>query len=552
MRLLLSLLFFTGLFLMCRRTNSTDNPTPTPTSETPVSAPGLIHRDGRNLVQNGKTMLLNGVAFGNWVWDDKPLPPTLHHNEQDFVRLNQMGLNCVRFYLNYKWFEDDARPYTYKQTGWDWLDQNITWAKKNGIYLILNVHVPQGGYQSQGKGTALWDVPENQNRLAAWWKAIAKRYAAEPTVAGYDLVNEPVTTRSIDQWKDLATKLTKAIREVDTGHLIVVERLNGTTDGWRDYNGERNLFLVPDDNVLYQFHIYDPFEYTHQQFAWANRSPDDNERYSDETKFSFPSDLQWYTATFNNPSVPAGGSNWSRYTGVLYKVSDPKIKVATAVCQASGLQSGAVTFDDVVVKEYDAAGAFVRDVLTLDLNSLSGWYFWSKNGSGKAEVVAAQTGNGIRISGTTDDANVGYSVGKFPVRGGYSYQISGSARGENVPSAATVRFRVDFETTALPILTRNKAYLKNTLQFFADWSQRNNVPIYLGEYGAGAPCFQSNRGGLQWTEDMIDLNRELGFHTTYHAYHEDSFGWYFGYNALPSEANANTALLALFRRKFGK
>jgi endoglucanase len=51
---------------------------------------------------------------------------------------------------------------------------------------------------------------------------------------------------------------------------------------------------------------------------------------------------------------------------------------------------------------------------------------------------------------------------------------------------------------------------------------------------------------------MIDLNREFGFHTTYHAYHEDSFGWYFGYNSLPDPANANTALIDLFKQKFGK
>ena len=45
--------------------------------------------------------------------------PTLHHSEADFKRLHCMGLNVVRFYLNYHWFEDDARPCTYEQTGFD-------------------------------------------------------------------------------------------------------------------------------------------------------------------------------------------------------------------------------------------------------------------------------------------------------------------------------------------------------------------------------------------------------------------------------------------------
>jgi len=41
-----------------------------------------------------------------------------------------MGMNTIRFYLNYHFFEDDTNPYNYKQTAWDWLDQNIAWAKK--------------------------------------------------------------------------------------------------------------------------------------------------------------------------------------------------------------------------------------------------------------------------------------------------------------------------------------------------------------------------------------------------------------------------------------
>jgi endoglucanase len=54
--------------------------------------------------------------------------------------------------------------------------------------------MPQGGFQSPGEGNALWDNPENQARLKALWKAIA----------GYDLLNEPNTSQSKDQWVNLA------------------------------------------------------------------------------------------------------------------------------------------------------------------------------------------------------------------------------------------------------------------------------------------------------------------------------------------------------------
>jgi len=56
---------------------------------------------------------------------------------------------------NYVTFEDDAAPNVYKQAGWDWLDLNVQWAKAHGIHLIFNMHVPQGGFQSNGAGGRL-------------------------------------------------------------------------------------------------------------------------------------------------------------------------------------------------------------------------------------------------------------------------------------------------------------------------------------------------------------------------------------------------------------
>ena len=551
-----SLIVFVCLLLSslaCKTPATVPVDVPETAEESAQLAQTLVRRNGQQLVQNGNPVSLNGVAFGNWVWDNSSLPPALHHNEQDYTRLQQSGLNCVRFYLDYAYFEDDANPYTYKQTGWNWLDQNIAWAKKHGIYLILNVHVPQGGYQSQGKGGGLWDVPENQKRLTAMWREIVRRYRTEPTIAGFDLLNEPVTTRSIDQWKDLARRITTAIREVDKHHLIVVERLNAVVGEWKDYNGERNMFLIDDPNVMYQFHTYDPHEYTHQTFDWAGRAPTEFERYPDETRIVNPPDVAWYSAIFTNPRLPAGTSSWAFYEGVKFTVNDPNMKLGQLVCDLTKLGVGRAYFDEITLKEYDPAGQFVRTVVSQDMSSKEGWYFWSRANTGSSDVVASgYLGKSLTATGVTDDGNMGFYEEKFKIRPGYSYQVSGWMRGENVPASASVRLRVDFENTSQPILTRDKEMLREVLRFYADWGKKNNVPIYLGEYGAGAPCFRDGRGGIQYVTDLIDLNREFGFHTTYHAYHEDSFGLYFGYNALPDPANANTALIALFRQKFSR
>jgi len=147
------------------------------------------------------------------------------------------------------------------------------------------MHYPQGGFQSNGNGTALWTDEENQKRLVALWTEIARRYKNEPAIAALDILNEPVVPEksSIEetfaQWQNLAQKTADSIRSVNTNHLIMVERLNayknldtGVSNWNNNMNGDMNFFLINDINTAYEFHVYDPFVFTHQNASWVESS----------------------------------------------------------------------------------------------------------------------------------------------------------------------------------------------------------------------------------------------------------------------------------------
>jgi hypothetical protein len=229
-----------------------------------------LHAVGRDLVDGqGKKVVLRGVCFGNLVWSNPSSPPRGHHSEADFQYLRSLGVNAIRFYLNDALFEDDAAPGVYKASAWEWLDQSFAWARNNGIYLVLNLHVPPGGFQSNGGGGALWRVKANRDRLVALWQAIAARYKDEPALGGYDLLNEPVTVHGLDEWENLARRTARAIRAIDPRHALFVERTNATGSNWNeDRNGEMNFFLLDDTNVVYEFHFYKPMAFTHQGASW--------------------------------------------------------------------------------------------------------------------------------------------------------------------------------------------------------------------------------------------------------------------------------------------
>lgn len=160
----------------------------------------FIRSDGSRLVVGaGESIRLRGINFNNYHWEIGPelILDSDHHSELDYQRVADMGMNVIRFNLSYILFEDDDHPYDYMQSGWDWLDQNIDWARKYGLYLIIDMHVPQGGYQGgTDDGYALWEEAQNQDRLKALWVEIATRYHDEPVVAGWDIVNEPTPSKS--------------------------------------------------------------------------------------------------------------------------------------------------------------------------------------------------------------------------------------------------------------------------------------------------------------------------------------------------------------------
>jgi aryl-phospho-beta-D-glucosidase BglC (GH1 family) len=243
------------------------------TGVSPAENP-YLHAVGQDLVDGqGHKVILRGLCFGNVVWENPSAPQRAHHGEADFQYLHGLGVNAIRFYLNDALFEDDAAPGIYKPDAWAWLDQNFAWARANGIYLVLNVHVPPGGFQSNGGGGALWREKANRDRLVALWTAIATRYRDEPALAGYDLLNEPVTARSASEWENLARRTAAAIRERDPRHALFVERTNATGAGgslnWdENRNGEMNFFLLDDTNVVYEFHYYKPMAFTHQGASW--------------------------------------------------------------------------------------------------------------------------------------------------------------------------------------------------------------------------------------------------------------------------------------------
>lgn len=187
--------------------------------------------------------------------------------EADFARMQAWGANSLRLSINYHWLSPSDG--TYLDSGLAYIDNAIAWGKAHNIRIIFCLHAAPGSQSNylmadtpdpaQGIEPAvahLWDasgVSTYQPWTVHLWTAIAQRYANEPYVLGYDLLDEPIPP-SPTQIRPFYVTLTKAIRSVDPNHVIFAEGAN-----FADPSKQANFDVIMppfDSNMVVVFHQY--------------------------------------------------------------------------------------------------------------------------------------------------------------------------------------------------------------------------------------------------------------------------------------------------------
>jgi len=174
----------------------------------------------------------------------------------DIERMAQYGFDHVRLPINWRVvMHDDGEL---RADGFARIDDLIGWCADAGMWVLLDLHGAPGGQtgtnidDSMGRPELFMDerYVEMTERL---WVAIAERYRDEPTVLGYDLLNEPLPNEWQDRFPEelvaLYRRLTAAIRSVDDRHLLMYEGSHWATN-WSIFTE------VWDPNSVLQFHKY--------------------------------------------------------------------------------------------------------------------------------------------------------------------------------------------------------------------------------------------------------------------------------------------------------
>jgi hypothetical protein len=199
-----------------------------------------------------------------------------HVTRADIDTLARWGFNSVRPALHYNLFtlpveeEPVGGRQTWIEKGFIMLDSLISWCADNKMYVILDLHAAPGG---QGRDNnisdrdpnklSLWESSANRTKTIELWKRLAERYAGNPWVGGYDLINETnwdfensgnangCSCQQNAPLLDLYKKTIAAIRTKDPSHLIFIEG-----NCWSgNFNGLMSLTSI-DKNLAFSFHRY--------------------------------------------------------------------------------------------------------------------------------------------------------------------------------------------------------------------------------------------------------------------------------------------------------
>jgi endoglucanase len=315
----------------------------------------MLQTSGRSIVNaNGQTIQLMGVNLGGWLvmepWmtpaDSGGLPDTYSIIQEldsrfgvaeeqsliltyqqswisynDLVNIKNAGFNAVRVPVWWGNFYPIANVSnsTFRSDAFTELDWLVNQCASLGIYVIIDMHGVVGGQSTsddtgQENQNQFWTNDNDQGNTAYMWWEIANHYNGNPTVAGYDLINEPTGAPSNTAVINAYANLYNSVRSADPNHIIFIE---GTWGNW-DWSMLPSPASEGWTNVVYEMHEY---QYNGSESQVEQGSTNQVNDFNNHSSYDCPGYIGEFNDMYNVSSVwnfsteayNLAGLNWTMW-----------------------------------------------------------------------------------------------------------------------------------------------------------------------------------------------------------------------------------------------
>jgi len=206
-----------------------------------------------------------GINLSAWfaqVWD--PLGYTRKHFEtwttaSDIALIKSLGFDHVRLSVNPEPMMNAALRQGGTEEYFGYLDAAMKMILDAGLAVELDMH-PDSEFKARLKEDDFVD------RFADYWSMVAQHYSSSPWDHDrifFEILNEP-EMHDAYRWYGVEAKLAAAIRRGAPANTIIAAGAR-----WDDDDDLAFLEPLPDRNVIYVFHFYEPHVFTHQGATWG-------------------------------------------------------------------------------------------------------------------------------------------------------------------------------------------------------------------------------------------------------------------------------------------
>jgi endoglucanase len=180
-------------------------------------------------------------------------------DDSDIALMARLGFDNVRLSIDPVPLEQGLNHQGQYADFLDRLDHAVDTMIANGLAVQIDVH-PEEPFKQDVKNSN-----GGVDRFVMLWRRLAAHYAnRNPDLVFFEIMNEPEVTDPY-RWSGIQAAAAAAIREVAPNNTLIAAGPN--------YSGIQDLltqFPLPDGNVIYNFHFYEPHEFTHQGAGWGS------------------------------------------------------------------------------------------------------------------------------------------------------------------------------------------------------------------------------------------------------------------------------------------
>ena len=214
------------------------------------------------------TGFMHGVNLGGWFSQCNYAEEHYDNfiTEADFKTIKNWGLDHIRLPIDYNLVETaDGTPI---EKGYERIACAINWCKNNGLNMILDVHKTAGySFDPGHKEAGFFENEALQQRFLSLWEKLAQRFAtsfddSENEIC-FELLNEVTDQAYCKKWNAIARTCIEKIRAIAPKIKILVGSY------WNNaVSAVKDLDPPYDENIVYNFHCYEPLVFTHQGAPW--------------------------------------------------------------------------------------------------------------------------------------------------------------------------------------------------------------------------------------------------------------------------------------------